>query len=111
MILVIIKIKTLPAKRNEFLQTVCSLLQPIRMEKGCINCFASQDIEDQNIFHLIENWNTQQDLDNHIRSDLFTVLLGSKNLMSEPLDIKFKVVSYTAGMEAVKAARSQTSQG
>jgi quinol monooxygenase YgiN len=91
MILVIMEMTALPAKRKEFLQTVHALLQPIRKEKGCITCSACQDIEDENTFRLIEGWQTQQDLDRHLRSDQFTVLLGTKNFLSKAWETKFNV--------------------
>lgn len=110
MILAIIEMNTRPAKRKEFLQTLHALIPQMRMEKGCTKCSVCQDIENENIFSLIEKWKTQLDLDNHLRSDIFTVLLGAKNLLSESLEIKFFSVSSTAGMEAVKATRSKTNE-
>lgn len=73
-----------------------------------MNCSACQDIENKNTFRLLEEWKTQQDLDHYLRSDLFTVLLGAKNLMSKPLETKFNTVSSTAGMEAVMTSRGKT---
>lgn len=109
MILSIIEMNARPAKRKELLQTLHAIIQPIRTEKGCLKSSAHQDIENENIFSLLEEWTKQQDLDDHLRSDIFTVLLGAKNLLSEPLDIKFNVVSSTTGMELEKSARGITS--
>ena len=50
---------------------------------------------------MIEEWETEQHLNNLLRSELFTVLLGAKNLMSEPLKIKFNAVISKTGIEAV----------
>jgi len=108
MILAIKEMNARPAKRKELLQTLHAIIQPIRNEKGCMKCSICQDIENENIFRQIEEWTTQQDLYNHLRSDIFTVLLGTKNLLSEPLDIKFNAVSATTGIEAVKSARGKT---
>ena len=108
MILAMLEMTALPAKRKEFLQTVQAMIQKIRKEKGCIKCYACQDIEDENTFRLLEEWETQKDLDNHLRSDLFTVLLGVKNLLSEPLEINFTVGSSTTGMEVVKSVRGES---
>ena len=107
MILAIIEMNARPAKRKELLQTLHAIIPKIRNEKGCMKCSACQDIENENIFRLIEEWETQHDLDNHLHSELFTVLLGAKNLMSEPLEIKFNMVSSTAGLEVVEAARGK----
>ena len=104
MILAIIEMNAQPAKRKELLQTLYALIQELRREKVCIKCFACQDIETENSFCLIEEWETKQHLENYLRSDLFTVLLGAKNLLSETLEISFSKVSSTTGMEAVKSA-------
>ncbi len=97
----------LPEKRKELLQTVHPLIALIREEKGCISCRLFKDDEDENSFSLVEEWVTQEDLDNHLRSDRFGVLLGAKSLLSEPHEIKINTVSYTSGMEAVRAARGK----
>ena len=99
MILAIIEMNVRPAKRKELLQTLQAIIQQIRNEKGCRKCSACQDIENKNILRLIEQWTTQQDIDNHLRSELFSVLLGAKNLMCEPLKVEFNRVSSTTGME------------
>ena len=109
MILAIIEMNARPAKRKELLQTLHAIVQQIRNEKGCTKYSAYQNIENNNTFSLIEEWTTQQNLNNHLRSELFTVLLGAKNLMSKPLDIKFNEISSTTGMELVKKARGKTS--
>lgn len=48
-----------------------------------MNCSACQDFESQNIFRLFEERETQQDLYHFLRTDLFTILFGAKNHMSE----------------------------
>ena len=106
MILAIIEMNARPAKRKEVLQTLQALTRELRKEEVCIKCSACQDVEAENCFRLIEEWETKQHLNNHLRSELFTVLLGTKNLMSEPLAIKFNAVSATTGMEMVEAARA-----
>ena len=54
---------------------------------------------------LIAKWETREGLDNHFRSDEFSALLGTDNLLSKSFEFELNGVSYTAGMEAVKAAR------
>ena len=107
MILAIIEMTVLPAKRKEFLQTIHGLVQSIRKEKGCIKCSACQDIEDENTICMVEGWETQKELDRYLQSDIFEVLLGTKNFLSEPCEIKFYTVSSTTGIEAVKKARGK----
>ena len=107
MILATLKMNTLPEKRKEFLQTLQTVCALIRNEKGCLRCNAFQDLENENSFRLIDTWETRNDLDQHIRSDRFAVLLGTKTLLSRPLEIAIHVVSATTGMEAVEAVRGK----
>ena len=104
-ILVTVTMNVLPEKRKELLQTVHPLIALIREERGCISCRLFKDDEAENSFALVEEWETQEDLDNHLRSDRFSVLLGAKSLLCEPPETKINTVSYSAGMEAVRAAR------
>jgi quinol monooxygenase YgiN len=107
MILATLKMNTLPEKRREFLQTLQVVCELIRNEKGCLSCNAFQDLENENSFRLVYAWETRDDLNQHIRSDRFAVLLGTKTLLSRPLEIATHVVSATTGMEAVEAIRGK----
>jgi quinol monooxygenase YgiN len=107
MILANLKMNTLPEKRREFLQTLQSVSTLIRNEKGCLSCNAFQDLENENSFCLIDTWETRDDLDQHIQSDRFAVLLGTKTLLSRPMEVAIHEVSATGGMEAVEAVRGK----
>lgn len=103
-----IKMKVIPKKRSELLQTLRSMTEKIRKEKGCMNCSFYQDVDNENIFRIIEEWKTQEELDSHLKSDMFGALIGMKSLLIETPNINIKVVSYTAGMEAVKKVREES---
>ena len=69
---------TVPAeKRKEVLQTIKAILGPIRRARGCISCNCYVDVEDEGIVFFKEEWMTREDLDNHLRSDRFAVLIQS----------------------------------
>nr|WP_321397410.1 antibiotic biosynthesis monooxygenase family protein [uncultured Desulfobacter sp.] len=105
MIIVRMTLNVHPEKHLEVLQTLLSLIDPLAKEPGCRSCCAVCDIDDENRFTLLEEWETQKEMDNHIRSHRFGVLLGTKNLLSEPLRIRIHTVSQTWGMDAVQALR------
>ena len=109
MIIVGITMNVLIEKRTEVMQTLLSMIEPTENEKGCQSCQIFRGIEDQNVFSLIEEWETRQDLDDHIRSDRFSVLLGTKSLLCEPQQIEIHTVSQSEGMEVIHAARNKKS--
>ncbi len=88
--------------RKEFLQTLDLLIGRIRHEKGCIRYHVYQDVENQNVFIIIEEWETQADLDKHLRSDKFGVLLGAVKLLSDTPEIKFGKLAQTTEIEALR---------
>jgi quinol monooxygenase YgiN len=107
-IIVRITINALLEKQTEVVQTLLSMLEPTEMERGCLNCRGFRDIEDKNGFSLIAAWETREDLDHYIKSDRFSVLLGTKSLLCEPPQIEIHTVSHSEGMETVNAARRKT---
>jgi quinol monooxygenase YgiN len=89
MILVFIRMKVLPEKRMELLQTIASLSGSIKREKGCQRCEFYQGIEDENRLFLLEEWDTQENLMIHLESTHFRVLRGAMNLLKEPYEMMF----------------------
>jgi quinol monooxygenase YgiN len=106
MIVVRTTLNVLPEKQLEVLQTLLSLIVPVGGEPGCISYNAFCDISDKNRFILLEEWESKKDLDHHIQSSRFGVLLGIKTLLSEPHRIQIQTVSKSEGMAAVHATRA-----
>ena len=94
-------------KRTEVMQTLLSMIEPTENERGCLSCHVFRDIEEKNVFSLIEEWETRKDLDDHIKSDRFSVLLGTKSLLCEPQQIEIHTVSQSEGMEVIHATRNK----
>ena len=102
-----VKMNVRPEKRDEMVQTLFALIQQTRKEMGCLNCHAYLSIEDENHINLVEAWESQEDLDYYLRSDRFSVLIGTRSLLNKPPEIRIIAASHTAGMEAVDAARGR----
>ena len=88
-------------KRMELSQTISSLSGSIRMEKGCQHCDFCHSIEDENLFFLLEEWDTRENLKSYLKSGRFRVLRGAMNLLKEPSEMMFDTVSHPAGVEEV----------
>ena len=107
MLIVRITMNTLIEKRTEVMQTLLSMIEPTENVRGCLSCHVLRDIEDENVFSLIQMWKTRKDLDEHMKSAGFSVLLGTKSLLCEPQQIEIHTVSHSEGMETVNAARTK----
>ncbi len=97
MILLTIRMNVLSEKRRELSQTITSLSGSIRMEKGCRRCDFCQSVEDENRFFLLEEWDTQEKLMTHLKSEHFRVFRGAMNLLKEPYEMMFHTVFHPAG--------------
>jgi len=89
MILIMIRMKVFPEKRKELSQAIASLVGSIRREKGCTRCDFCFCAEDENELCLHGEWKSREDLDRHLRSELFKVLLGAMSLLKNPYELKF----------------------
>jgi quinol monooxygenase YgiN len=102
-----IVMNAIPEKQKEVLQTLLSINDPREEDCGCLSYGIYCDIKDRNVFNLISEWETRRHLDDHMKSDSFSVLLGTKSLLFEPLDFKICTVSGSEGIEAVTSARNR----
>ncbi len=101
----------LPEHRKELFLTISAVLDLIRREEGCRTYRFYGEVEDQNAFILIGEWETQDAWDQHLKSDNFGVLLGSLRLLSNQSDVNFTLLSHVTGIEAVTRVRCERSMG
>lgn len=104
MILVKISMNATIEKKKEIMQTLLSMIKPSKSENGCLNFEVYQNAADESLFCLLEEWDTRDDLVKHLNSSLFSALLGTKGLLTEPPKIQFHTVSKSEGIEAVERA-------
>jgi quinol monooxygenase YgiN len=82
-----------PEKRKELSQTIVSMIDSLRTEKGCLRFDFCQCIENENELRILEEWDTRENLDSHLKSDRFRVLRGAMNLLREPYEMMFHTVA------------------
>jgi quinol monooxygenase YgiN len=91
-----------PEKRDNLLQTMRGILEPTRVERGCLSYCLYEDVEDKCTFILMEEWKTQNDLESHIRTDNQRRLMALMDLLREQPELQFNTVSNTAGIELIE---------
>ena len=107
MVILTISVNAQSSKRNEFLCACRLITDQTRKEKGCLGCRLSQDMDNQNLINIEETWARRSYLDKHLRSDIFSALLGAVKLLGETHEIRINDGSQTEGLEAVQMAQSK----
>jgi len=98
------RITVRPEKRKELCQTITSLIDPVKREKGCLNYGCYEETDDGNTFVLISEWETPDDWNNHLYSNSLAVLLGSISLLCDISHMDFKLLSHVMNSEAMTRA-------
>ena len=107
MIVVRIATNVLPEKQKELVQTILSMIGPMEKGAGCLSYALFCNIENKNLLNLLEEWQTRKDLDRHLKSEKFSVLLGAKSLLFHPPQIQIHTVSHSEGIESVNTVREK----
>lgn len=105
MIIIRITMRVLPEKQKEVVQTLLSLTSSMEEETGCLSYKIFSNMKDKDELFVFEEWVRREHLDEHLKSDIFGVLLGTKSLLSRPHGIYIYTVQQAEGMAAVLAAR------
>jgi len=91
-----------PERRQDLLETMRGMVEPVRVERGCLSYRLYEDAEDRNAFVLMEEWKTQEDLESHLRTDNQRRLLELLDILGEQTYLQFNTVSHTAGIELIE---------
>ena len=105
MVIFTLRIVTTPQSRVEVVRTLSAQLGPTRVQPGCLRCDLYRDVEDQGTVTLVEEWESQADLDIRLRSEEYRAVLGAIELSREQPVIHFDTVLRRAGLEIVVSAR------
>jgi quinol monooxygenase YgiN len=105
MILTTIQLPLEGASTQSVLRTIRTLLEPTRVETGCLKYEAAQDIEDAHTLIILEKWTTEEDFRNHVRSESFRAVLSALELARRQPEICIHHVSSIGGLEAIRRMR------
>ena len=105
MVISTLRIVTAPKSRAEVIRTLAAQLGPTRVQPGCHRCDLYQDIENREAITLVEEWESQAELDLRLRSDDYRAILATVELARERPEVRFDTVLSRAGLEIVASAR------
>jgi quinol monooxygenase YgiN len=99
-----IKMKFSPEKCNEAVRTLHSIIDRISAERGCMGYEIFLD-SDSYVVVLEGRWRSEGDLERHLRSDEYKIILLVIEMAATPPDIRFDTVISTRGIDMIKDAR------
>jgi quinol monooxygenase YgiN len=103
MITLTIRLKVRSEKHNELVQTLTVLVKEIKKEKGCLQCSFFQDLTDENVLLLDQEWEDRKCMYKHMESNNFKILRGAASyLLSEDPEITMATAPDRAGMKELK---------
>lgn len=93
-------------KRDEVLDVLLCLKGPTEVAKGCRICRVLQDAENDHAFMYLVQWDTEQQVEEHLRCERFRRLLPYIEMSAEPPEIHFGTIDQLRGIEFLVAAVS-----
>ena len=104
---VTLRIKVPRDQRNNFLESARRVVGPTVVQPGCITCRFYQDLNDPDAVFLVEEWETRKQLDHHLSSQDYRIVLSLVDMSEEPPEFKISTIEKTEGLEALEAVREK----
>lgn len=95
-------LRVFPQKREEFLQAVQSLQYDLKQGQGLSSSILYQDVDDPEQFHLINEWEKDQDYDSYLRSEQFRVLMGALKVLCKETEVRYHMGSQKMGNKVLE---------
>ena len=86
-------------KREEILDVLLCLKGPTEVAKGCRACRILQDVKDDRAITYLVQWDAQEEIEEHLRSERFRRLLPYIEMSLEPPEVDFSTIDKIQGIE------------
>jgi quinol monooxygenase YgiN len=93
-------------ERPEVLRILRVLMGHATARAGCVGLSVSQDLTNPEALTISERWATRDDLDEHVRSAEYRLLLAVIDLSVTPPEISFDELEHLGGLDFVQALRT-----
>lgn len=95
--------------RSDAFRTLRVLMGHATADAGCAGFSISQDVTNPETLTICARWATREDLDRHVRSAEYRLLLAVIDLSVTPPEISFDDLWHIGGLDIVQALRTQRS--
>jgi len=101
-----VRLQILERQQAEVLRTLRILTGHATARAGCAYFSVSREAADPTTVTITERWATRKDLDEHVRSTEYRLLLTVIDLSVTPPDIRFDVLDHIGGLDLVQSLRA-----
>jgi quinol monooxygenase YgiN len=108
MILTTLNVVVPTARRQEIVDVFASLLGPVRAEPGCRWCELYEQVGDSQVLRYVEEWETGEQLERHMRSARYERLLVIMEASAEPPVLRYDWITASRGLDYLEAVRLGT---
>ena len=84
-------------KTDEFIGCIRALLPEFRKEKGCLDYSLCQDIEKENTYSVVGEWQTRKAMEKHFQTLDFEVLIGAARVLGDAFEMNIAEVKEKGG--------------
>ncbi|HEV3261261.1 MAG TPA: antibiotic biosynthesis monooxygenase family protein [Gemmataceae bacterium] len=105
MILVTLSITVPPGRREEMVDAFGSLLGPVRVAPGCLACELYQEVGYGEVLLYMEEWETPEQLEHHLRSVRYERLLAIMEASAQPPVLRYLSIAAVNGLEYLETVR------
>jgi quinol monooxygenase YgiN len=94
-----------PATRRELVQALVGWAEAARRERGLLKASVAEDVEVEAAFELVAEWETERELEAHLLSDVFGVLLGAAEVLGLSVRVGVARAADEYGLDVIKKRR------
>jgi quinol monooxygenase YgiN len=105
MILVTLNLAPAPGRRQEMIDVFWMIIGPIRAQPGCVSCGLYQEIGNGDQLLYIEAWETQVQLERHMRSARYERVLAVMETSVQQPVLRYQTIFAERGLEYLEAVR------
>ena len=105
MIVATVGITPSPKRRGDVLEILQAIRGPVAAQPQCVACQVCEELSPGSAVVLVERWESEAALREHIRSESFRRILAAIELSCCAPEIRFDFVSRSDGMDLIERLR------
>lgn len=94
-------------KESEALDILSSITEQVQYEPSCISCRIYRSADEPHAIMIEELWKTREDLQRHLRSDTYRLILLVIEMAESPPEIRFDSILCSTGLELIENERNR----